>query len=211
MAEGHHPSCFSWKRKGGKDNPDRPNPQSVHPEGKSWAGKAAFGAKPDRSPSAEAVGGEFLIRPKIEFKSILRTAARCVTLAHYEERTPTFHAFRFHRHTPDMARRGEDSPGRISLSEAPAAPPHPIRKRAPNLSQLHRFLLGLWTLLINPGQLAQNAVIVKPSTRLRLHETLVNAKNRLLFASCRKRRPEPRGLSLANCNSPETGYWLKQK
>jgi hypothetical protein len=29
------------------------------------------------------------------------------------------------------------------------------RKRAPNLSPLDRFLLGLWTLLINPGRLAQ--------------------------------------------------------
>ena len=69
------------------------------------------------------------------------------------------------------------------------------RKRTPNLSPLDHFLLGLWTLLINPGRLAQNAVIVKPSTLLRLHETLVKAKYRLLFASRRKRKPGPKGPS----------------
>src|SRR5579863_1422061 len=69
------------------------------------------------------------------------------------------------------------------------------RKRAPNLSPLDRLLLGLWTLLIHPGRLAQNAVIVKPSTLLRLHEVLVKAKYRLLFASRRKKKPGPKGPS----------------
>lgn len=42
---------------------------------------------------------------------------------------------------------------------------------------------------------AQNAVIVKPSTLLRLYEVLVKAKYRLLFSSRRKRKPGPKGPS----------------
>jgi hypothetical protein len=39
------------------------------------------------------------------------------------------------------------------------------RKRAPNLSPLDRFLLGLWTILLDPRRLKRTAILVKPSTR----------------------------------------------
>ncbi len=41
------------------------------------------------------------------------------------------------------------------------------RKRAPNLSPLARFLLGLWTIFLDPRRFKRAAILVKPSTLLR--------------------------------------------
>jgi len=46
------------------------------------------------------------------------------------------------------------------------------RQRAPNLSTTDRDLLGFWTLLMNPRRIARSAIIIKPSTLLRLHNAL---------------------------------------
>ena len=54
------------------------------------------------------------------------------------------------------------------------------RQRAPNLSTLDRFLLGFWSLLLNPRHLRRAAVIVRPSTLLKFHNLLKQQKYRLL-------------------------------
>ena len=46
------------------------------------------------------------------------------------------------------------------------------RQRAPNLSALDRFLLGFWSLFLSPHHILRAAVVIKPSTLLRFHETL---------------------------------------
>jgi len=46
------------------------------------------------------------------------------------------------------------------------------RQRAPNLSALDRFLLGFWSLFLNPRHLRQAAVIIRTSTLLKLHNLL---------------------------------------
>ncbi len=50
------------------------------------------------------------------------------------------------------------------------------RQRAPNLSMLDRFLLGLWSLFLSPRHIQRSAVIIKPSTLLRFHEALIKCK-----------------------------------
>jgi putative transposase len=55
------------------------------------------------------------------------------------------------------------------------------RQRAPNLSALDRFLLGFWSLFLNPRHLRRAAVIIRPSTLLKFHKLLMQRKYRLLF------------------------------
>ncbi len=70
------------------------------------------------------------------------------------------------------------------------------RRRAPNLSPLERFVLGLCTLFISPSRLPKVAAGVRPSTLLKLHQCLVRRKYRALFSSRRSsRRPGPKGPS----------------
>ena len=67
------------------------------------------------------------------------------------------------------------------------------RQRAPNLSALDRFLLGFWSLFLNPRHLRQAAVIIRPSTLLKLHNLLKKRKYRLLYSSVGSRRnPGPK-------------------
>jgi len=54
------------------------------------------------------------------------------------------------------------------------------RRRAPNLSALDRFLLGFWSLFLDPRRLRQAAVIIRPSTLLKFHDLLKKRKYRLL-------------------------------
>jgi putative transposase len=70
------------------------------------------------------------------------------------------------------------------------------RQRAPNLSALDRFLLGLWSLFLSPHHILRAAVVIKPSTLLRFHEALKKRKYRLLFSPRRKGKPGPKGPSL---------------
>jgi putative transposase len=69
------------------------------------------------------------------------------------------------------------------------------RRRAPNLTAWDRLMLGFWTLLVSPKRLRKIAVIIKPSTLLRLHQALVKRKCHLLCGSNRARRPGPKGPS----------------
>jgi putative transposase len=57
------------------------------------------------------------------------------------------------------------------------------RKRAPNLTTLDRFVLGLTTLFVNPRRVAKLGALVKPATLFKFHRALVDRKYRLLFSS----------------------------
>ena len=70
------------------------------------------------------------------------------------------------------------------------------RQRAPNLSALDRFLLGFWSLFLNPRRILRAAVIIRPSTLLKFHNLLKQRKYRLLYSSAgSKRKPGPKGPS----------------
>ena len=55
------------------------------------------------------------------------------------------------------------------------------RQRAPILRPIDRFIVGLFAILIRPTRLLRSAIVLRPSTILRSHRTLVNRKYRLLF------------------------------
>jgi hypothetical protein len=69
------------------------------------------------------------------------------------------------------------------------------RERAPNLQPLDRLLASLCTLFIRPYRLPRIAVVLKPSTLLAFHATLVKRKYRALFSPKRRRKPGPKGPS----------------
>ena len=69
------------------------------------------------------------------------------------------------------------------------------RRRAPNLSTLDRFLFGFWSLFLDPRRIQRAAVILRPSTLLKFHDLLINRKYRLLYSSCKKGKPGPKGPS----------------
>jgi len=70
------------------------------------------------------------------------------------------------------------------------------RRRAPNLTSVDRFVLGLTTLWIRPGRIAKLGALVKPATLLKFHRALVDRKYRLLFSSSsHRRKPGPKGPS----------------
>ena len=70
------------------------------------------------------------------------------------------------------------------------------RHRAPNLTSLDRFVLGLTTLFIKRARIAKLAAILRPATLLKFHKALVDGKYRLLFsASAARRKPGPKGPS----------------
>jgi len=69
------------------------------------------------------------------------------------------------------------------------------RQRAPYLSALDRFLLGLWSLFPYPRRVTQSAVIIKPSTLLRFHEALAKCKYQWLYSSRKHGKPGRKGPS----------------
>ena len=70
------------------------------------------------------------------------------------------------------------------------------RQRAPNLTTLDRFVLGLTTLFVNPRRIAKLGALVKPATLFKFHQALVDRKYRLLFSSSPHRcKPGPKGPS----------------
>ena len=70
------------------------------------------------------------------------------------------------------------------------------RRRAPNLTSLDRFVLGLTSLFVSPRRISQLAAILKPATLFKFHRALVDRKYRLLFSSSLSRRkPGPKGPS----------------
>ena len=62
------------------------------------------------------------------------------------------------------------------------------RPRAPNLTSLDRFVLGVLTLCIRPHRIPKLSAIVKSSTLFKLHKALVDRKYRLLYSSTGHRR-----------------------
>ena len=70
------------------------------------------------------------------------------------------------------------------------------RQRAPNLTTLDRFVLGLTTLFVNSRRIAKLGALVKPATLFKFHRALVDRKYRLLFSSSPHRcKPGPKGPS----------------
>ena len=69
------------------------------------------------------------------------------------------------------------------------------RKRSPNLRTVDRMVAGLCALFMRPGRLIRSAIVVKPSTVLRLHRALIQGKYRRLFSSIGPTRPGPKGPS----------------
>jgi hypothetical protein len=61
------------------------------------------------------------------------------------------------------------------------------RRRAPPLTTMDRFVLGLTTLFVCPRRVAKLAAILKPATLLRFHKALADRKN---VAACSP-PPEP--------------------
>ncbi len=68
-------------------------------------------------------------------------------------------------------------------------------KHTPKLAPLDRGLLGLWTSFLDPRRLQRAALLVKPSTLLRYHHTLVKWKYYLLYSSQKRRKSRPKGPS----------------
>ena len=67
------------------------------------------------------------------------------------------------------------------------------RHRSPNLTALDRFLLSFCSLFLMRRPIRRAAVIIRPSTRLKFHHLLVQRKYDLLYSSCGKRKPGPKG------------------
>src|SRR5258706_13046565 len=59
------------------------------------------------------------------------------------------------------------------------------RQRAPNLTSIDRFVLGLSTLFVSPRRIPKLGALVKPATLFKFHKALVDRKYRLLFSSRR--------------------------
>ena len=72
---------------------------------------------------------------------------------------------------------------------------HRSRRRSPNLSTQDRFLLGFWSLFLDPRHIQRAAVIIRPSTLFKFHNLLKKRKYRLLYSSSRKGKPGPKGPS----------------
>jgi hypothetical protein len=69
------------------------------------------------------------------------------------------------------------------------------RKRSPNLRFSDRMVAGLCALLIRPRRLIRSAVVLRPSTLLRVHQALTARKYRLLFSPMVGKKPGPKGPS----------------
>jgi transposase InsO family protein len=67
------------------------------------------------------------------------------------------------------------------------------RRRAPNLRTTDRLLFGFCSLFLSPRRLLRTAIILKPSTLLRLHRGLKRLKYRFLYSSRLMSKPGPKG------------------
>jgi len=67
------------------------------------------------------------------------------------------------------------------------------RKRAPNLRLSDRVVAGVCALLIRPRRLIRCAIVLKPSTLLRLHRALTQRKYRRIFSSTVPTKPGHKG------------------
>jgi len=67
------------------------------------------------------------------------------------------------------------------------------RKRSHHLRLSDRTVAGVCALLMHPGRLICSAIVLKPSTLLRLHRALTKRKDRRLFSSNVPKKPGPKG------------------
>jgi putative transposase len=67
------------------------------------------------------------------------------------------------------------------------------RNRSPNLRLADRVVAGLCALLIRPGRLIRSAIVFRPSTLLRLHQSLTKRKYLRLFSPTVRKKPGPKG------------------
>ena len=75
------------------------------------------------------------------------------------------------------------------------------RKRGPNLQTMDRIIAGLCALLMRPGRVFRSAIILKPSTILGFHRSLIKRKYRLLFSPLHRGKSGPKGPSLELINA----------
>ena len=68
-------------------------------------------------------------------------------------------------------------------------------RRAPNLRTADRVLFGFLSQFLRPRRLIRTAIILKPSTLLRLHRGLKGFKYRFLYSSSPKKKPGPKGAA----------------
>jgi putative transposase len=66
-------------------------------------------------------------------------------------------------------------------------------RRSPSLRLADRVVASVCTLLMRPSRLIRVAIVLKPSTLLRLHRALTTRKYRRLFSSTVPKRPGPKG------------------
>ena len=66
-----------------------------------------------------------------------------------------------------------------------------FRLRAPNLTTLDRFVLGLTMLFVSPRRISKLGAVIKPATLLKFHKAFVHRKYRLLFTSSSSPRRKP--------------------
>jgi putative transposase len=69
------------------------------------------------------------------------------------------------------------------------------RQRAANLCLSDRIVAGWCSLFMRPSRLIRSAIVLKPSTLLRLHQILTQRKYRLLFSPKGRLKPGPKGPS----------------
>ncbi len=69
------------------------------------------------------------------------------------------------------------------------------RVRAPDLRPSDRLITGLCATFMRPTRLLRSAIVLKPSTILSFHRTLVKRKYRLLFTPKSRGKPGPKGPS----------------
>jgi putative transposase len=65
------------------------------------------------------------------------------------------------------------------------------RKRSPNLHLADRIVAGICALFMRPSRLVRSAIVLKPSTLLRLHRALTKRQYRRLFSSTVPKKPGP--------------------
>ena len=75
------------------------------------------------------------------------------------------------------------------------------RQRAPNLTSVDRFVLGLTTRFVSPRRIAKLGALIKPATLFKFHRALVDRKYHLLFSSSSHRR-KPVQKVLPRSSSP---------
>src|ERR1700724_1276885 len=69
------------------------------------------------------------------------------------------------------------------------------RTRSPNLCLTERLVAGVCTLLMRPSRVVRSAIVLRPSTLLRLRRALIRRKYRRLFSSTVPTKPGPKGPS----------------